>query len=223
VARCEACLVAVLALVPVVALAQEKPAEKAAAKADPKPDAAPVASPAPAALKLGEAGLPAPPAALAKILEAFDKEKEPARELERCYASSLYYLLDRDLERFLACYHPRFALHDGTGRVVTVPPADLKALVRQGWEATPRSALTLPDMVDLTRIRVYTRAEAKLAENDGWKKEPTAIAAVMEDADMLVIAPTQKKVQGEKADAFESEVFFIFRKQDGHYRIVLGE
>jgi hypothetical protein len=155
------------------------------------------------------------------MLAVYDKEPEPAREVKRLYASALYYLLERDLNNFINCFHADFELHQGAA-VVKMPLADLKASVAKQWMGTEKSALKLTDLVLLAEARAYTKEQAKHWIGD-WKKEPSEIARVMQDGDMLVLAPTNKKALGAQASDFESEVFYVMRKQDGIWKIVLGE
>lgn len=175
-------------------------------------DTAPVGSATP---------LPAPPADLAKLLAVYDKDPEPAREVKRLYASSLYYLLERNLDRFVLCFHEDFEIHQGM-EILKMPPAELRSRVEKLWRETPRSTLKVEQLVQLEKARVYTRDQAKKWIGD-WKKQPSEIAKVMADGDMLVIAPTNKKTLGPKATDFDAEVFYVMRKQDGVWKIVLGE
>ncbi len=165
--------------------------------------------------------LPEPPAALATLLAVYDKDPEPAREVKRLFASSLYYLLERDSERFLACFHRDFQIHQGL-EFVKVPPDQLRALVVKNWQETPKSALKLHELVDLDKARAYSRAQAKKWIGD-WKKQPSEIAKIMEDGDYLVLAPTNKKTLGEKAADFYEEIFYVLRQQDGVWKIAIGE
>ncbi len=165
--------------------------------------------------------LPEPPAELAKVLSVFDKDPEPQREVKRLYAQALYYLLDRNLERYLLCFHVDFEL-DESGAVTKLAPAQLRARVVSLWEKTPRATLKLEELVELEKARAYTRDQAKRWIGD-WKKEPSEIARVMQDGDMLVIAPLTPKARGGRGSDFEAELFLVFRKQDGLWKIALGE
>jgi hypothetical protein len=167
------------------------------------------------------APLPEPPAECAKLLAVFDKDPEPQREVKRLYAQALYYLLDRNLERYLLCFHEDFEL-DESGTVSKLSPAQLKARVVALWEKTPRSTLKLEELVELGKARAYTRDQAKRWIGD-WKKEPSEIARVMKEGDMLVIAPLTAKARGGDRSDFEAELFFVFRKQDDVWKIALGE
>jgi hypothetical protein len=204
-------------------LAQTPPAPTPAPAPAPAPAAtAPVDSTKPAARDYARS-LPTPPADLGKILERFDKDIEPFRELKRCFAQALYYHLARDLEHVLVFFHKDFAFNKGTGEVVNVPPADLRALLEKNYREAPKTTLGLLDMVELDRLRVYTRAQARVSEDDGWKKEPKAIAALMADDDFLVIAPVKRTALADQSNEFETEVFYVLRREDGIFKVVLGE
>lgn len=165
--------------------------------------------------------LPEPPADLAKLLAVYDKDPEPQKDVKRLYASSLYYLLERNLERFVLCFHKDFEIHQGAD-FMKMPPSELKGRVEKLWQEVPKSTLKVEELVQLEGARAYTREQAKKWIGD-WKKQPSEIAKVMEDGDMLVIAPTNKKALGSKATDFDAEVFYVFRKQDGVWKIALGE
>jgi hypothetical protein len=162
-----------------------------------------------------------PPEKLAKLLAVYDKEPEPQRECKRLFASSLYYLLDRDIERFLLCFHKDFEIHQGL-EVMKLPPAELRGLVEKRWSELPKSPLRVEELVELEKARAYSKEQAKKWIGD-WKKEPSEIAKVMADGDYLVIAPTNKKALGDKATDFEAEIFYVMRQESGIWKIVLGE
>ncbi len=204
-----------LALPALLLLAPEAHAQDPHGATDKKDGVAPVASPAPAM------PLPEPPEALAKLLAAFDKDPEPQREAKRVFASALYYLLDRNLERYLLCFHPDYELEE-SGSITKLPLADHKARVIALWEKVPKSPLGLGDLVLVDKARAYTRAQAKAWIGD-WKKRPSDIAPVMEEGDELVIAPINAAALGHKPTDFEAEVYYVLRKQDGIWKVVLGE
>ncbi|MBI3723939.1 hypothetical protein HY251_08310 [bacterium] len=162
---------------------------------------------------------PKPPEDLAKILARFDKDDEPSRELKRCYVSALYYHLERDVDRFILFFHDSFERNDG-GVLKKVPPADLKAQVKNTYAATPKTGLKLDQLIDLAKLRVYSKAQAKEAD-DGWKKKPSDIASVMADGDYLAIAPVI--VVDRNKDEGNADVFYVLRKQDGVWKIAVGE
>ncbi|MEZ0229576.1 MAG: hypothetical protein ACAI25_13180 [Planctomycetota bacterium] len=183
--------------------------------------AAPVRAQDKSAPEKKTASLPEPPAMLASLLKVYEKEPEPVREVKRLFASSLYYLIERDAERFLACFHKDFQIHQGVD-FVKLPPDELRALVAKNWQTLPKSTISLQELVELDKARAYTRAQAKKWIGD-WKKQPSEIAKIMEDGDYLVMAPTNKKALGEKASDFDAEVFYVVRQQDGVWKIAIGE
>jgi len=209
-------LLLALALAGAAARAQETPSPEK------KAGVAAVSSPSEAAAARAKAvPLPDAPADLAKLLAVYDRRPEPQRELSRLYASALYYLLDRNLERYLLCFHEDFEL-DESGSVSKLPLPDLKTRVEALWEKVPKSELKLDELVLLDKARVYSKQQAKHWAGN-LKKEPSEIARVMQDGDWLVLAPLSEKARGAGSTDFDTELFFVFRKQDGVWKIALGE
>lgn len=199
-------------LVPVRAQdSQPSTKDKTEKKDEPKPDAKPDEKKDP---------FPKPPKELEKILARWDKDEEPARELKRCFASALYYHLARDAEKFVLFFHKDLERNDGTGKLQKTPPADLKAIVKKAYAETQPTSLTLEELVDLSKIRVYSKDQAKDADDD-WKKKPRTIWSVMADGDYLVIAPVP--VVDRNKDEGSADVFYVMRKQDGVFKIAVAE
>src|SRR5580658_5870710 len=118
-----------------------------AARAQEKKDAvAAVSSPTPAETKA--VPLPDPPAPLAKVLSVYEKEPAQERELKSLYATALYYLLERDLERYALCFHKDYELEEN-GSVTRLPLAEHRARVKALWEKVPKSSLRVDELVRL--------------------------------------------------------------------------
>jgi hypothetical protein len=163
------------------------------------------------------------PADLARVFALFEKHPEPARSLERVYARALYYHLARDLDRVVECFHSDFSHHQSDGTVVSVPRAELRKLLKDGYDATPPTKLGLEQLVDFAHIRVYSKKQAHDSKDEGWHKEPHAISLLMADEDYLVIAPTRPESHGPNATAFDLEVFYVLRREGSEWKIVLAE
>jgi hypothetical protein len=206
---------------------QDKPGKPDTPAPSPSPDAkpapAPEKKPEPEKTDKKPEDPKAIPGDLARIFARFDKHPEPARALECAYARALYYHLARDIERVLECFHRDFAHHKPNGEVVNVTRVELRELLKSGYDATPPTKLTLEELIDFSRIRVYTKAQARESKDEGWHKEPSEISTVMADEDQLVIAPLRPAGQGEKTTAFEADLFYVFRREGSDWKIVLGE
>ncbi len=163
--------------------------------------------------------LPDPPPELAKLLEVYAKEPQPQGDVKRLFASTLYYLFARDLDSYVRCLHADFELEEN-GSVKKLPLADHVARVKKLWETTAKPTLGLGDVVELDKARAYTREQAKRWIGD-WKKQPSELAKVMQEGDFLVIAPL--KSGGKEQTDFYAEVYYIIRKQDGLWKVAIGE
>lgn len=159
--------------------------------------------------------LVAPRPELAALLERFDEEAEPGRELKRAFVSVVAYLLAGDVDRALPYFHPDLRFHVGAGDLVPMPPARLAEQLK-GAEA---SRLPVADVLDLTAVRAYSRARAAEVDPDaeGWTDiAPANVARLMLDGDWLVMARL-------KAAGFGAETFYVFRKDGERYKVVLAE
>lgn len=164
--------------------------------------------------------LVAPSAELAPHLATFDEEAEPGRELKRSLVAVVYYLLVCDVDRAVQYFHPDLQFHVGAGDLEPVPPATLRELFeQQKREAGSAPRPKLADVVDLTRVRAYSRERALEvdAEAEGWEEfQPAQVAKLMRQGDWLVMAKL-------KGGDWGTELFYVFRKDGERFKVVLAE
>lgn len=187
-------------------------------------DGAPPSGPGPAAPAPAERApdLVEPTAELLPHLASFDDEAEPGRELKRALVAVAHYLLVCDVDRAVQYFHPDLQFHVGSGDLEAMPPARLRALLEEQKREAVREGGArpkLPDVVDLARVRAYSRERALEvdAEAEGWEAlEPAQIARLMREGDWLVMARLRGGDWG-------TELFYVLRKDGARYKVVLAE
>ncbi|MCO5169036.1 MAG: hypothetical protein M9894_22060 [Planctomycetes bacterium] len=182
------------------------------------------------ALATGRADEEPPPAAdlvaptpdLAAPLARFAGEAEPGRELKRAFVSVVRHVLAHDVDRALPYFHPDLRLLAGSGDLEPMPPARLEALLveqREEARAAGERPRALADVLDLGAVRAYSRERAREvdAAAEGWRRvAPARLAGLMEDGDWLVVG-------GLRGGDLGPEVFYVFRRHDERFKVVLAE
>jgi hypothetical protein len=188
----------------------KKPDEK---KPDEKPKLAP--------------DLVALPKELAAKLAKFDELGEPKREAVRLVCSLLNSLLTREPEKLAQHFHKDFKTHTGHGELTPTSPDEIKKML-EPLKEKPATQLTVEKLLDLDSVRVFTREECKLGKGGMFKKDPTPVADIMEDGDLVFLAKTRVKTwSGEKNDGeeeiFDVELFYVLRREGERLKAVVGE